>query len=340
MRRDEFAPSQDGVSVIIPTLNEEESITRLLAALERQTLQPSEIVVADGGSTDRTRELVREFAARSHVPVELIEVDDGLPGRNRNAALARVSHEWAACIDAGTVPNPDWLEKLVEASARDLSALVVYGQYEPRIDSLFTRCSAILYVPRPGQAVRSTASMLMHRSAWEAVGPFREDLRSAEDLLFFRALDALHVPSTHALDAIVHWELRRNSADTFRAFTAYARSNMNAGLAREWQYGVARFYAILATAAIVAVFFRPALVAVPLLFLLRAAVRVWRWNDSRKALFNVPILLMIIWLSLVIDAATVRGTLQWLVHDRAKRKLSQHSPETNNRTRRTGARQK
>jgi len=332
----EVTPSPEDVSVIIPTFNEEESITRLLTALEAQTVAPSEIVVADGGSTDRTRELVRAFSARSRVPVTLIEVEEGLPGRNRNAALARASHEWAACIDAGTVPNPDWLEKLVAASARDLSALVVYGQYEPRIDSFFTRCSAILYVPPPGQAVRSTASMLMHRRAWEAVGPFREDLRSAEDLLFFRALDAMHVPSTHAPDAIVHWELRRNAADTFRKFTAYARSNMNAGLAREWQYGVARFYVLLATAAIVAIFFPAALVAVPVLLLLRAAARVWRWNHNLAALLNVPILLMVIWLSLVIDAATARGTLQWLLHDRARTRLSQHSTETNTRTRRTG----
>ncbi|MCA1614766.1 MAG: glycosyltransferase, partial [Acidobacteria bacterium] len=99
-----------GVSVIVPALDEESSIVPLLEALAGQTLAPAEIVVADGGSTDRTRELVRGFAARSGVPVVLVETERGLPGRNRNAAIARAAREWVACIDAGTLPRADWLE--------------------------------------------------------------------------------------------------------------------------------------------------------------------------------------------------------------------------------------
>jgi glycosyltransferase involved in cell wall biosynthesis len=306
-----------GVSVVVPTMNEERSIVPLLDALAGQTLRPAEIVVADGGSTDRTRELVREFAARSRFPVVLLEGERGLPGRNRNLGLARASREWVACVDAGTLPRPDWLERLVAAAERDPDARVVYGQYEPLTDDFFTRCSAVVYLPPPGEVVRSTASLLMHRTAWEAAGPFREDLRSAEDLLFFRALDAARVPAAYARDAFVEWELKRTAADTFRKFTSYSRNNLRAGLAREWQYGVARFYAVLLAAAAAGLFFRPALLAVPLLFAARAARRARRWHPRAAALFNVPRLLMVTWLNLVIDAATFYGTFQWLVHDRA-----------------------
>src|SRR5205085_7883411 len=107
------------VSVVVPAFNEEQSIVRLLEALAGQTLRPAEIVVADGGSTDRTRALVREFGARSTVPVVLVESGRGLPGRNRNLAIARASREWVACVDAGTVPRRDWLERLVEAARRE-----------------------------------------------------------------------------------------------------------------------------------------------------------------------------------------------------------------------------
>ncbi|HEV7891469.1 MAG TPA: glycosyltransferase [Pyrinomonadaceae bacterium] len=306
-----------GVSVVVPTMNEERSIVSLLDALAGQTLRPAEIVVADGGSTDRTRELVREFAARSRIPVVLLEGGRGLPGRNRNLGLARASREWVACVDAGTLPRADWLERLVAAAERDPDARVVYGQYEPLTDDFFTRCSAVVYLPPPGEVVRSTASLLMHRTAWEAAGPFREDLRSAEDLLFFRALDAARVPAAYARDAFVEWELKRTASDTFRKFTSYSRNNLRAGLAREWQYGVARFYAVLLAAAVAGLLFRPALLAVPLLFAARAARRAWRWHPRAAALFNVPRLLMVTWLNLVIDAATFYGTFQWLVHDRA-----------------------
>ena len=306
-----------GVSVVVPTMNEERSIVPLLDALAGQTLRPAEIVVADGGSNDRTRELVREFAARSRLPVVLLEGGRGLPGRNRNLGLARASREWVACVDAGTLPRADWLERLVAAAERDPDARVVYGQYKPLTDDFFTRCSAVVYLPPPGEVVRSTASLLMHRTAWEAAGPFREDLRSAEDLLFFRALDAARVPAVYTRDAFVEWELKRTAAETFRKFTSYSRNNLRAGLAREWQYGIARFYAVLLAAAVAGLFFRPALLAGPLLFAARAARRAWRWHPRAAALFNVPRLLMVTWLNLVIDAATFYGTFQWLVHDSA-----------------------
>lgn len=309
------------VSVIVPAMNEEGTIVPLLEALAVQTLRPAEVVVADGGSVDRTRELVRDFGKRAPFRVVLVEAERGLPGRNRNLAIARASSEWIACVDAGCVPRLDWLEKLVAAASREPRARVVFGQYEALAESFFTRCAAVTYVPAPGEPVRSTASCMLHRSAWELAGPFREDLRSAEDLLFFRALDAAHVSSTHAPDAFVAWELRPTLASTFRKFTVYARNNMRAGLGREWQRGVARFYAVMLASLVAGFFFRPLLLAPPLLLLLRGARRVWTWHardeTSRRAaaLFNLPRVLVVTWINFIIDVAMFYGTFQWFVHD-------------------------
>src|SRR5205814_9980831 len=136
----------------------------------------------------------------------------------RTVAIAGAWHEWVACVDAGTVRRADWLERLVEAARREPCARVVFGRYEALAESFFTRCAAVTYVPPPGEPVRSTASCLLHRSAWESAGPFREDLRSAEDLLFFRALDAAGVRATHAPDALGAWELRPTPASTLGKF--------------------------------------------------------------------------------------------------------------------------
>jgi glycosyltransferase involved in cell wall biosynthesis len=316
------AATHGEVSVIVPAKDEEQTIVPLLEALAAQTLRPAEVVVADGGSTDLTRQLVRDFEKRAPFAVTLVETEQGLPGRNRNLAIERATHEWIACVDAGCVPRPDWLEKLVEAARLKPRARVVFGQYEALAESFFTRCAAVVYVPAPGEQVRSTASCMLHRSAWKLAGRFREDLRSAEDLLFFRALDAARVETTHAPDAFVAWELRPTLASTFRKFTVYARNNMRAGLAREWQRGVARFYAVLIALLVPGFFFRLLLVAPPLLLLLRGARRVWAWHardeSSRRAaaLFNLPRVLVVTWINFVIDVAMFYGTFQWFVHDR------------------------
>ena len=176
-------------------------------------------------------------------------------------------------------------------------------------------------MPAPGELVRSTASCLLHRSAWERAGRFREDLRSAEDRLFFLALDAARVPVTHAPEAFVAWELRPTLAATFEKFTAYARNNMRAGLAGEWQRGVARVYLVLLASLVAGLFYRPLLVLPPLILLARGARRMWRWRARETALrrvaslFNLPRLLVVTWINFVIDVATFYGTFQWFVHD-------------------------
>jgi len=52
------APS---VSVLIPTYNSEKTICRALSSVFAQTLQPTEVIVVDDGSTDGTVSLVKRF---------------------------------------------------------------------------------------------------------------------------------------------------------------------------------------------------------------------------------------------------------------------------------------
>lgn len=52
------------ISVIVPTLNEESHIARLLSSLQRQTYSPDEVIVVDGGSVDATIPIAESFGAR------------------------------------------------------------------------------------------------------------------------------------------------------------------------------------------------------------------------------------------------------------------------------------
>lgn len=54
------------VSVVIPTLNNQGTIRQCLVSLQAQTLKPEEVLVVDGGSTDKTCALAREGGATVH----------------------------------------------------------------------------------------------------------------------------------------------------------------------------------------------------------------------------------------------------------------------------------
>src|SRR5213080_4527730 len=78
------------LTVVIPTLIEEGQIASALESLR----WADEVVVADGGSSDRTVELARGGGAA------VIEVRGKSIGAQRNAAIAQARNEWVLALDA------------------------------------------------------------------------------------------------------------------------------------------------------------------------------------------------------------------------------------------------
>ena len=103
------APS---VSLIFTVRNEEAALPALLQSLQAQERPPDEIVVADGGSTDSTIGLLREFAAQNP-QVTVLEVPDHNIAQGRNAAIRAANGEIIAVTDAGVFLPFYWLAELV-----------------------------------------------------------------------------------------------------------------------------------------------------------------------------------------------------------------------------------
>lgn len=99
------------ISVIIPTLNEEETIGACLASIAAQSIprETYEIIVVDGGSTDRTCEIAAPFADRV-VPQERKGIG-GARGDGANAARGEV----LVFTDADTRHPSDWLAQIQDA---------------------------------------------------------------------------------------------------------------------------------------------------------------------------------------------------------------------------------
>jgi len=207
------------VSVILTVLNERESIRELLEALITQTRRPDEVVVADAGSTDGTRELISEMV-ESHPEIRLI-AKPGNRSVGRNAAIAAATGDVIAATDGGCVPDPDWLEHLIEPV--EAGAGFVAGFYRPVGPTLRSTCIGLAMVPVldevvPGDFLPSARSVAFLKRVWSQVGGFPTDTEYAEDTLFDqRVIDAGHWP-VFAPEATVswrppsdYWELARTS---------------------------------------------------------------------------------------------------------------------------------
>src|SRR5213083_3063213 len=89
------AESRFSVSVIVPVRNEESSISDVIQSLLAQSSPPQEIIFVDGGSSDKTREIIRE-CLNDEDPLRLIEDPDAYPGRARNLGIQQATTEWIA----------------------------------------------------------------------------------------------------------------------------------------------------------------------------------------------------------------------------------------------------
>lgn len=100
-------PAGRGISVLITLLNDPR-VVRTLASLAQQELKPSEVLVADGGSSDGSAEAARRFDLPGLRVVKL----PGSVAATRNRALDLLSGETVAFLDADEVAPPHWLREL------------------------------------------------------------------------------------------------------------------------------------------------------------------------------------------------------------------------------------
>lgn len=121
------------VSVIIPTLNAEHEIEDLLAALERQSLRPMEILVVDSASDDDTVPLVK-----MHEGIRLLQIErcDFNHGATRDMALRATTGDFVCFLTQDALPASDaYLERLVTPMVGDPSIALVSGRQLPKADA-------------------------------------------------------------------------------------------------------------------------------------------------------------------------------------------------------------
>jgi GT2 family glycosyltransferase/glycosyltransferase involved in cell wall biosynthesis len=106
------------LSVVIPTYNRKDMLVKCLAALEKQTVLPSEfeVVIVDDGSTDGTEEMLA--AHRSSFPIEFYRQSNQGPGAARNLGLTRTRGELVLFIGDDIIADERLLENHLLAHAQ------------------------------------------------------------------------------------------------------------------------------------------------------------------------------------------------------------------------------
>jgi glycosyltransferase involved in cell wall biosynthesis len=114
------------ISVVIPTYNEEKNIRRTLFKLNHQTIprEDYEVIIVDGESKDRTREIAEEMGARV-----VLQKRKGIGGARTDGFLAAKA-DFVATTDADCLVPNQWLEIFLE-DLQDPRVVAVTGPDGP-----------------------------------------------------------------------------------------------------------------------------------------------------------------------------------------------------------------
>lgn len=176
------------LSIVIPVLNEAARLPELLAALQPLRARGVELIVADGGSGDCSRELAAPFVDR------VIEAPRGR-ARQMNAGAAEARGEVLLFLHADTTLPPDADALVLQA----LQAGAAWGRFDVRIDgrsrwllivgALMNRRSRWTGIATGDQA------MFVRRSVFEQLGHFPDQPLMEDIELCKRLLAAGHRPA-------------------------------------------------------------------------------------------------------------------------------------------------
>ncbi len=176
------------LSIIIPTFNEEYYLPHLLESIQRQDFQDYEIIVADAGSEDRTREIAKDWGCKV--------VEGGMPatGRNRGAEVAQ--GEYLLFLDSDVILTRDYLESCIyEFSQRDLGIAIT--QITPLSDSFLNKIThdfANFFMKRVENIKPHGAGcygIITTKTLHHEVDGFDEDLDFGEDTDYIERIGAI-----------------------------------------------------------------------------------------------------------------------------------------------------
>lgn len=169
-------------SVIIPTLNEEKNISKLLDSILRQTIKPLEIIVADK-STDQTPKILKSYK------VKVVEgVNDYHVGRARNNAAKIATGKYLFFLDADNLLlSRDYIESVLKfMEIHNLGAS--HGTLVPDDAKYSSKVGYTLYngIRKSSTYLKKVTTdvgsgIVVRRDVYEKVGGFREDITTNEE---------------------------------------------------------------------------------------------------------------------------------------------------------------
>ena len=119
------------VSIIVPVFNVEKYLERCVKSLLNQTYQNIEIILIDDGSTDKSGEILDQYAAKDH-RIEVYHIQNSGVSTARNVGLKYALGEFITFVDSDDTVSLDMYDVLIDQFLKKKDIDIVHCGYEKR----------------------------------------------------------------------------------------------------------------------------------------------------------------------------------------------------------------
>lgn len=171
-------------SIIIPTLNEEKFLPRLLSSLKKQKEKDFEIIVVDANSIDKTKDIVNQF--QKHLPINLFQVDKKNVSFQRNFGAKKACGDYLIFLDADCEVFPTFIKTLKKNIMKEKGLFFIPYLLPERGDkkylALFTLINLIIELTQNiNKPFSAGGFMVIEKHFFKLLGGFDEQLFISED---------------------------------------------------------------------------------------------------------------------------------------------------------------
>ncbi len=205
------------ISMICTTLNEEKNTGKFVDSIINQTKKPDEFIIIDGGSKDKTFEILKGYERK--IPwIKVYQIKGSNISQGRNFAIKKSVGDVIFTSDCSTIFEKEWIEKILVGFSS--GADVVLGKYFVKPKSLLDMY-LISRLPnwnkiRLDKFLPSNRHVAYKRVVWEKVGGYPENFKRADDNWFHSKAHKLGFKYYLAEKASVQWLLERNLRNMLR----------------------------------------------------------------------------------------------------------------------------
>jgi glycosyltransferase involved in cell wall biosynthesis len=193
------------ISVIIPTWNRSSYLARALESVYAQSISPHEVIVVDDGSTDDTREIIKQHFK----DVRYLYQENRGVSSARNTGIRAAGGDWIALLDSDDCWLPHKLEHQQQLLRDNPDARICHSdeiwirngkrvnpmkKHAKRGGYIFKHCLPLCAI--------SPSSAIIRHDLFDEIGLFDESLPACEDYDLWLRLCAAY-PVLYADEALL-----------------------------------------------------------------------------------------------------------------------------------------